>query len=206
MKQLKYVGAKPRVSQKGVSFDASKPDSYTFLSAAVELLETLDFSATEGKEVNLHEIRAKEYNSKELVELVSKYCEDVDAIFDEGQAGTEALVSQYRKKVEENPNLSYDERKAWLGNIDIMHDYYLQYTTNERAYRCLLQVLADKIHQNHIETVTVPLGRNYGLVLGDLVEVLQDHKPPYDATMRIDQKNGIGYAILDMNRAAPLDV
>jgi len=206
MKQLKYVGAKPKVSQKGVSFDISKPDSYTFLSAAIELLETLDFTATEGKEVNLHEIRSREYNGRELIELVSKYCENIDAIFDEGQAGTEALVSEYRKKVEGNTNLSHDEKQAWLGNIDIMHDYYLQYMTNERAYRCLLHVLADKIHENHIETVTVPLGRNYGLVLGDLVDVLRDHKPPYDATMHIEEKGGIGYAVLDMNRAVPLDI
>jgi len=206
MKQLKYVGAKPKVSQKGVSFDISKPDSYTFLSAAIELLETLDFTATEGKEVNLHEIRSREYNGRELIELVSKYCENIDAIFDEGQAGTEALVSEYRKKVEGNTNLSHDEKQAWLGNIDIMHDYYLQYMTNERAYRCLLHVLADKIHENHIETVAVPLGRNYGLVLGDLVDVLRDHKPPYDATMHIEEKGGIGYAVLDMNRAVPLDI
>jgi len=206
MKMLKYVGAKPRVSQKGVSFDVSKPDSYTFLSAAVELLETIDFDATDEKQVNLHEIRNREYNSKEFVTLVERYCEDIDTVFDGGQADTEALIAQYRKKVEANPNLSFDERRAWLGNIDIMHDYYLQYMTNERAYRCLLNVLADKMHQNHIETLGVPLGRNYGLVLGDLVDVLRDHKPPYDATMRIEEHNGIGYAVLDMNRAVPVDM
>ena len=206
MKKLKYVGAKPKVSQKGISFDVSKPDSYTFLSAAIELLETLDFTAAAGKEVNLHEVRSKEYNSRELVELVSKYCDNVDAIFDEGQAGTDALISEYRRKVAENPNLTYDEKQAWLGNIDIMHDYYLQYMTNERAYQCLLRTLADKIHENHIETVMVPLGRNYGLVLGNLANVLRDHKPPYDATMCIEEKDGIGYAILDMNRAAPLNI
>ena len=206
MKQLKYVGAKPKVSQKGISFDVSKPDSYTFLSAAIELLETLDFTATDGKKVNLHEVRSKEYNSQELVDLVGKYCDNVNAIFDEGQAGTDTLISEYRKKVTENPNLTHDEKQAWLGNIDIMHDYYLQYMTNERAYRCLLHILADKIHENHIESVVVPLGRNYGLVLGDIADVLRDHKPPYDATMRIEQKDGIGYAILDMNRPAPLDI
>ena len=206
MKILKYVGAKPRVSQHGVSFDPSKPDSYTFLSAAAELLETLDFTPQEGKEIYLHTVQEHEYTPKTLIEILEKYCEDVDAIFDEGQKRTAELIAEYRKKVEENGKLSADERQAWLGNIDVMHDYYLQYTTNERAYRCLLQALADKIHANHIETVSVPLGRNYGLVLGDLVDILRDHKPPYDATMRIEEHNGIGYAVLDMNRAVPVDM
>jgi hypothetical protein len=206
MKRLKYVGAKPKVSQYGVSFDQSKPDSYTFLSAAAELLETLDFNPSEGKEIYLHKIQEREYDGAALVNLLEKYCENVERIFDEGQAHTEALISEYRASVEANPNLSYDEKRAWLGNIDIMRDYYLQYTTNERAYQCILNVIADKIHANHIETIRVPLGRNYGLVLSHLVQVLQDHKPPYDATMKLEEEHGIGYAVLDMNRSQPLDI
>jgi hypothetical protein len=206
MKTLKYVGAKPRVSQHGVSFDQSKPDSYTFLSAAVELLETLDFNPSEGKKVNLHEIKEKEYSAASLITFVEKYCQDVDRIFDEGQEQTDALIREYREKVASNPQLSADEKRAWLGNIDIMRDYYLQYTTNERAYQCMLSVIADKIHENRIEQIRVPLGRNYGLVLSHLIQVLQDHKPPYDATMSIEEEHGIGYAVLDMNRPQPLDV
>jgi len=206
MRRLKYVGAKPRVSQHGVSFDQSKPDSYTYLSAAAELLESLDFTPKEDKAVYLHEVQERSYNGKELVEFLESHCSDVDAIFEEGEAQTAALIDEYRKKVESNDKLTYDEKRAWLGNIDIMRDYYLQYTTNERAYKCILQVLADKIHENHIEYITVPLGRNYGLVFADLAQVLQDHRPPYDATMRIEEKDGKGYAILDMNRPQPLDV
>jgi hypothetical protein len=35
--KLKYVGAMPTVSSKGVGFDEFKPDKYTFLNASVEL-------------------------------------------------------------------------------------------------------------------------------------------------------------------------
>jgi hypothetical protein len=200
MRELKYVGAKPRVSQKGVSFDSSKPDSYTFLSAAAELLESIDFNPQEGKSIYLHDIPPKNYSGKELVAFLESHCDDVDTIFDAGQEDTEKLIREHRKKVEENSHLSPDEKRAWLGNIDIMHDYYQQYMTNHRAYKCILNVLADKIHENHIEYITVPLGRNYGLVFGDLAEVLQDHKPPYDVSMRIEEKHGMGYATLDINR------
>jgi hypothetical protein len=206
MRVLKYVGAKPRVSQKGVSFDQTQPDHYTFLSAAAELLDGIDFKPKEGKEIYMYNIPAREYDGKQLVAFLETHCDDVDAIFDGGQKDTEKLISEYREKVEKNTNLTPDEKRAWLGNIDIMHDYYQQFMTNERAYRCILNAIADKIHENHIEYITVPLGRNYGLVFGDLAEVLQDHKPPYDATMRIEEKDGMGFATLDMNRPQPLDV
>jgi hypothetical protein len=149
--ELKYVGAKPKVSGKGVTFDQTKPDRYTFLTAAVELLEALSFEVTED-------------------------------------------------------TVGADERRAWLGNIEIMRDYYLQYITNESAYQCALDALADKIHQSHIEEVTFPLGRNHGLVLSHLVDVLRDHRPPYDATLSFETKEGETFGKLDMNRAVPLDI
>ncbi|MCF6207711.1 MAG: hypothetical protein L3J47_12620 [Sulfurovum sp.] len=49
MRVLEYVGVKPRVSQKGVSFDQSQSDRYTFLSVAVEILESVDFNPRDNK-------------------------------------------------------------------------------------------------------------------------------------------------------------
>jgi hypothetical protein len=204
--ELKYVGAKPSVSAKGVSFDQSKPDRYTFLNAAVELLEALSFKATEDKKVYLYNISGKEHNGRELVELLQKHCAEPEKAFENIQEKTNALIEKYTKKVKENDRLSPDERRAWLGNIEIMRDYYLQYVTNESAYQCALNALADKIHNAHIEEITVPLGRNHGLVLSHLIDVLRDHKPPYDATFSVEEKDGILTGKLDMNRSKPLNV
>ncbi len=204
--ELKYVGAKPNVSAKGVSFDQSKPDRYTFLNAAVELLEALSFKATEDKKVYLYNISGKEHSGRELVELLQKHCAEPEKAFENIQEKTNALIEKYTKKVKENDRLSPDERRAWLGNIEIMRDYYLQYVTNESAYQCALNALADKIHNAHIEEITVPLGRNHGLVLSHLIDVLRDHKPPYDATFSVEEKDGILTGKLDMNRSKPLNV
>jgi len=116
------------------------------------------------------------------------------------------LIEKYISRVKENDTITADERRAWLGNIEIMRDYYLQYITNESAYQCALDALADKIHQSHIEEVTFPLGRNHGLVLSHLVDVLRDHRPPYDATLSIETKDGETFGKLDMNRSAPLEI
>jgi hypothetical protein len=204
--KLKYVGAKPKVSGKGVTFDQTKPDRYTFLNAAVELLEALSFELKKDKKVYLHDVQKKEYNSRKLTELLKKHCGDLDAIFDSREETTKEMIKKYTDKVKKNDKIGKDERRAWLGNIKVMHDYYLQYVTNESAYECALNALAKKIHKSHIETVTFPLGRNHGLVLSHLVDVLRDHKPPYDVTLSVEDKDGVAVGKLDMNRAVPLDI
>jgi len=204
--ELKYVGAKPKVSGRGVTFDQTKPDRYTFLTAAVELLEALSFEVTEDKKIYLYNVSGKEYSGRELVELLKKHCANPEEAFANLQEKTNALIEKYVSRVKENDTISADERRAWLGNIEIMRDYYLQYITNESAYQCALNALADKIHKSHIEEVTFPLGRNHGLVLSHLVDVLRDHKPPYDVTLSIEAKDGETFGKLDMNRSVPLDI
>ena len=204
--ELKYVGAKPAVSARGVTFDQTKPDRYTFLNAAVELLEALSFEPTGDKKIYLYDVRGKERSGKELIELLKKHCANPQEAFDSLQEKTNALIEKYTNRVKENDTISADERRAWLGNIEIMRDYYLQYVTNESAYHCALNALADKIHKSHIEEVTFPLGRNHGLVLSHLVHVLRDHKPPYDVTLSVEKKDGETVGKLDMNRPKALDI
>ena len=197
--KIKYVGAKPRVSGKGVTFDQTKPDRYTFLNAAVELLEALSFETKEDKEIYLYDVQKKEYSSRKLTELLKKHCGDLDAIFNSREEKTKKMIKKYTNKVKKNEKINKDERNAWLGNIKVMNDYYLQYVTNESAYECALNALAKKIHKSHIETVTFSLGRNHGLVLSHLVDVLRDHKPPYDATLSVVEQDGTAVGKLDMN-------
>lgn len=204
--KLKYVGAKPKVSGRGVSFDQSKPDRYTFLNAAIELLEALSLASPKDKKVHLKDARGKELSSSELMDLLEKYCANPQEIFESLEEKTNALLEKYTNSVKENDTINADERRAWLGNIKIMRDYYMQYITNESAYQCTLNALADKLHELKIEEVTFPIGRNHGLVLSHLIDVLRDHKPPYDATLHVEPKDGETFGKLDMNRATPVDI
>jgi len=197
--ELKYVGAKPNVSARGVSFDQTKPDKYTFLNAAVELLEALSHEPASDRKIYVDPSKGKDYSSRELTDLLKKHCENLDDIFATREEKTNELIKKYTKSVEENPNLSADERKAWLGNIAIMRDYYLHYVTNESAYLCTLHALADKITEGHVDEIVFPVGRNYGLVLSHLIQVLTDHKPPYDAALTFEEDNGKPMGRLNMH-------
>jgi len=43
-------------------------------------------------------------------------------------------------------------------------------------------------------------------VMSHLVDVLRDHKPPYDASLSIEEKDGATVGRLDMNRSKPLNL
>jgi len=196
--ELKYVGAKPIVSQHGVSFDQHKPDKYTLINAAVELLEALNEDAGDDSLVELKSFNHQELSGRELVEKLKLYCADIDEVFNTREAKTQDLINDYRSSVEKNTNITNDERTAWLGNIRLMKDYYLQYITNESAYNVILDTLADMITKKHIKEIIFPIGRNYGLVSSHLVATLTDHKPPVDAKMSFEDQNGeaVGRLIL----------
>ncbi len=198
--ELKYVGAKPMVSSRGVTFDQSRPDNYTFLNATVELLEALSFEPTEQNKLYLHNVGGKEYDGRELVDLLKKHCSNLDDVFATREEKTTQLIENLVNRVKENKTINDDERRAWLGNISIMRDYYLQFVTNESAYKCALNALANKIHKLHVTELSFPLGRNHGLVLSHLIQVLSDHKPPYDAELSFEEKNGETLGKLNMNR------
>ena len=186
--RLYEVGPKPIVSARGVSFDTNHPDRYTFISPAIELLETLDFDSEREKQ-HIHKPNSKPYSQRELIDKVKSYCKDIENLLDTTKEKTKELIKELKSKVDSNSRLSPDEKRAWLGNISTMEDYYLQYITNETVYRCLLDRLADKFLSSHIESITFPLKNHYGLVLDDLIKILQDHKPPYDAEIKIEKSD-----------------
>ena len=183
--ELKYVGDLPKVSKNGVAFDHTKVDKYTYLTAVVELLEAHSFGATETTE-HLYRAKGKELTASELLELLKKFCNNLDEVFQTRDEKSNALVQGLIDRVNENDSLSDDERKAWLKNIDIMTDYYLQYVTNASAYECALNILAEQVKVAQIKEISIPLFRNYGIVLHDLKPVLAALKSPIDTDMEVN--------------------
>jgi hypothetical protein len=199
--RLKYVGAYPIVTHKGVAFDPNKPDSYKYLNAVLEIMEAISNKADNEHSIVIDTNRMVDYTPSTLEELLEKYCDNLDEMLNIQDKKTKETISKYEEGAKNNPNLNSDEKSAILGNINIMKDYYRQYITNEVAYECALQALSKLIHEKKIDDITFSVGRNYGLVLTHLAQVLQDSKPPYDATMEFfSDEKGEAYGKLDMNR------
>ena len=190
---LEYVGAKPIVDQHGVDFDRSEPDRYIFIQAVLELIEKIEACHSDSCDgiVDITAYANKHFSSRELAELAKKYCsEKIEEIITEKELRLDTLLAQYKQHVHDNPLLRPEEKEAWLGNIDIMEGYYRQFVQNEVVYECLLDILAHDLYQKRIKEIIFHLGNNYGFVFSYLQNVLSEHKPPLDADMQIEVKNG----------------
>ena len=191
--ELQYVGAKPIVDQHGVDFDRSEPDRYIFIQAVLELIESIeachDDSCSGVVDITAHS--GTQLSARKLAELAKKHCsEKIEQIIKEQKLRLDTLISEYKQSVHDNPLLQPEDKEAWLGNIDIMEDYYRQFVQNEVVYECLLDILARDLYQKKIKEIIFHLGNNYGFVFSYLQNVLGEHKPPLDADMQIEVKNG----------------
>jgi hypothetical protein len=190
---IKHVGPKPMVSAHGVSFDDTKADRYTFLSPAIKLIEVLSSDVSDDGSYDMKGLKSVQYSDGQLLEKIKENCKDLDAILESARKKTETLIGSLEDTVEKSSSISSDGKRAWLGNIRIMKDYYLQYIINETAYRCLLNILADIFVKNHVKSIVFPLYHNYGLALSHLIHILRDHKPPVDASLDVIEHNGEKY-------------
>jgi len=183
--KLKYVGDLPSVSDKGVGFDKTQPDKYNLLQPAVELLESLSYGATETTQ-HLHNLSGQSYSDEDLLEMLKKHCVDTKSMFATCEDKTNDLIERLITRVLENTTISEDGRRAWLNNIKLMRDYYLQYVINETAYNCTLDALAQQIKVAKVKEVVFPMYKNYGTVLHELIYVLAHLKSPIDAVLSVE--------------------
>jgi len=184
--QLKYVGDMPIVSKKGVGFDHTQPDKYIYLQAAVELLEALSYGVTQTTQ-HLYNAKDKATSPSDLLDLLKKHIKNIDKIFAEHDAKANAFVDELVKRVEKNDGLSEDEKIAWLGNIKMMKEYFYQYIANRSAYEAALDALGDEIHDGKVQEVSIPMFKNYGMVIHDLSNALEKRKAPIDSELIIEQ-------------------
>jgi len=198
--ELKYVGSRPVVSQYGVSFDESKPDNYTFISPVLDFLDALNNIENAQGVLDLTQMNIHEYKPKELSQNVHECCSSLDEIFDKREEETNQRIDEFIKDIEENQTLTKDEREALLGNIDFMREYYIHYITNEGIYRSLLHTLADRLHQLHCDDILFPIGQKHGLVISHLIPILRDYRPPYDATLTLQEQDNQRIGMISMNR------
>lgn len=189
--ELKYVGDLPLVSHHGVCFDKSHPDKFIYLHAVLELLEALSYGATEATE-HLYTVEHKEIKEKELLADLEKYLPDLEELERLHQQKAHAFVQELEEKVQEAPALNNDEREVYIKNIEMMKEYYYQYVTNETVYEAAIESLALEIKEAKIEFLEVPAFRNYGIVLKDLKDYMEQMKAPIDTDIEfLKQDRGI---------------
>jgi AcrR family transcriptional regulator len=199
MATIKFVGPKPIVSDKGVRFDASKPDKYIYLGAALQLAQAFDVEG-EAKDI-IYRAKTSELSETQINDLLQKYCGDIEETVKEREEKAKGMVEELRQRVNEAKALSEDARRAWLKNIEAMYEYYLQYVTNEAAYDCVLERIASEVAEHHIQEIRVPLLNHFGMVLHELSQVLENRRPPIDSEYHVEQTPEGLFAVMKLRYA-----
>jgi len=187
--ELKYVGARPIVTKNGVSFDETRPDKYTFLAPLIDILDALELEEKGQEIIDITSMHIHKFYKKELMDSIKRYCLNLEDLFDKKEEKANKRIDIFIEDSKKYRDLDPDEETALFGNIRIMRDYYIHYILNETVYTHLLHILADKIHGLHFKTLIFPIGINHGLVLSHLIEILEEHKPSYDATIQIEKED-----------------
>jgi len=194
--KLTYIGPKPIVTQHGITFDKSEPDRFVFLHAAIEIIEVLEDCVKDSScsikdgIVDLSHWDGMKFSDDEIQELVKKHCDNIEQIIDKREERLQQLLKELKENVNTASTLTSDEKEAWLGNIEIMKDYYMQFIENELAYECMLDVLIRDIKKRNIKEIIFALYRNYGFVFSYLKEMLiNTSKYPLDAELKIETKD-----------------
>lgn len=175
--QLKFVGAMPQVSARGVGFDQTRADKFPMINATVELLEALEKNGS-STVLDMRKADKKEYSGTELKAHLEHFCSDVDAIVVERDEAARKFVDDLLERVKGDTKINEEERAAWLKNIELMTGYFLQHITNETAYKYVLNSLGEKVRDERVEEILFPVYRHFGEVLYDLTYVLENRNPP----------------------------
>jgi len=193
--KISYVGPKPLISHRGVSFDKNKDDKYVYMSIVLNLIDALNHDYLEDK-VYSCSIDTQRLSNLELEHKLQKYCKNLNELVDKSNHNIEDEIAHNIQAAHESHSLTNVEKSVLEKNIKIMEDYMLQRSVNKAVYYCAINFLAKLVEKDHINYIKVPMTEKYIHVLHSLQGILETEKRPVDTAMEIYQKDGEIFAEL----------
>lgn len=194
---LKFVGPKPIISHKGITFDNNKEDKFKYLNIVVQFLKALDHSYIEDKTYT-YDTSTKRLSHKELLDELKKYCPNLEQLANKRNAVIEEDIAEEIARAKDNPYLSEQEKEVLEININIMHNYLVQRSINKSVYYASLQALVDMLVENNVEYIVVPMYQKFVHVFHSLQGVLKHQKRSINSKVEIYEQNGFLFSKLQI--------
>lgn len=186
---LKFVGPKPIITHKGITFDNNKEDKFEYLNIVVQFLKALDHSYIEDKTYT-YDTSTKRLSHRELLSELKKYCPNIEEIANKRNAVIEEDIADEIQRARENPYLTDQEKEILENNITIMHDYLVQRSINKSAYYASLQALVEILIAHNLEYIVVPMYQKFVHVFHSLQGVLKHQKRSVNSNIEIYEQDG----------------
>ncbi|QKF73346.1 hypothetical protein AFAEC_1181 [Aliarcobacter faecis] len=173
--KFEYIGFRPIISQKGISFKQGKDDKYIYLPYAYELLDTVNSDYDVNKS-HSYSIKIDKSNIdklyKELLALNPNLKEDINSKLEEYKKQIEIKHNE----IENRKNLSEIEKNIYLNNLKYMKDYRINRAKNKIFYYSAIYNIANLIRNKKIKKLDIPFNEKFWHTLKTLQGVLSAEK------------------------------
>lgn len=186
--KLKFVGAKPVISEHGISYKDGKHDKYVYIQSSMELLNALNHKYEKGK-IYKHDIENPNFTDDEIENIISKENPSIkDEIQNDVNSYEKHLLEEMENVGASHPLLNDLEITALKNNYKIMVDYRIQRAINKIYYLNILEVISKVVRRNKIKDITTPFNEKYWHILHTLQGKLAEGKNPIKSNL-IEKEN-----------------
>lgn len=186
---IKYVGPKVLISKSGVKFDTNKEDKFVYLSIALQLAQALNHEYIEDR-IYTYDTSSQHIDDREIYNVAKTFCNDLDAMLAKAERRAEAYVTQLLTRAKENRVIDEIERGVLTKNIKMMHPYIVQRSVNKAVYYCVINDLARKLANEHIDYVITPFYQKFAHVMHSIQGVLIARRFPINSNIEIYEDHG----------------
>jgi len=157
MIKLQYVGNRPVITPKGVSFIDSKHDKYDYIEPAAHLLQKLLNS-----DDTVIKIEPKGmYDESKIMDILFEAVPDFQTHYEQQLEGYKQKLQEEIDKVEDFDTLKEVERETLRNNYEFMYKFRLQRATNKIVYETMINECVKRIHDKKVTEIFVPFSENF---------------------------------------------
>lgn len=162
--KIEYAGPRPMISQHGVQFKDGKEDKYVYLMISIQILQAIDKSY-EGHQSYSYDTSTKRYSNEEIEEILNAHSPTLGESVKKEEEYYSLKIAEEIKHIDDRDNLSEDEKKAWIKNLEIMKNYRIQRAVNKIYYMHSIDLIKDIIMRENIKEIDTPFYEKYWHVL-----------------------------------------
>jgi len=186
--KIKYYGPKPLISSTGIEFDTTKEDKYVYLNIALQLNKALQHDYFEDK-TYFYDVNTQRLSEYDMEKEVEKICKGHEDVFKHYLEHTQEEIEHQLQRTYENTLLNEEDKAIWRNNIELMSEYILQRSYNKTAYYCIINELAKRVKEEHIDYIVVPMYQKFVHVLHSIQGVLTKQNHPIDTKIDYYEKD-----------------
>jgi len=199
--KIEYAGPRPMISQHGVQFKDGKEDKYVYLMISIQILQAIDKSY-EGHKSYSYDTTTKRFSNDEIEEILNAHSPTLSDSIKKEEEYYSLKIAEEIKHIKERTNLSDDEKKAWVNNLDDMQDYRIQRAVNKIYYMHSIDMIKDIIMREKIKEIDAPFDEKYWHVLQTIQGSVEAGRHSKHTSLKIektdDSKEMIAKLLIDM--------